>query len=77
MPPPFAAAVRVMTVGSYTAAPVKTEYGFHVILLEETRKQEAPALEQLRGELVNAVERKRVEEYLKALREAATVSVEP
>jgi hypothetical protein len=48
-----------------------------VILLEETRKQEAPALEQLRGELVNAVERKRVEEYLKALREAATVSVEP
>jgi peptidyl-prolyl cis-trans isomerase C len=77
MPPPFAAAVRVMTVGSYTAAPVKTEYGFHVILLEETRKQEAPALEQLRGELVNAVERKRVEEYLKTLREAATVSVEP
>jgi peptidyl-prolyl cis-trans isomerase C len=77
MPPPFAAAVRVMTPGSYTAAPVQTEYGFHVILLEETRKQEPPALEELRGELVGAVERKRVEEYLKSLRDAATVSIEP
>jgi peptidyl-prolyl cis-trans isomerase C len=77
MPPPFAAAVRVMTPGSYTAAPVQTEYGFHVILLEETRKQEPPALEELRGELVSAVERKRVEDYLKSLRDAATVSVEP
>ena len=77
MPPPFAAAVRVLTQGSYTAAPVQTEYGFHVILLEETRKQEPPALEELRGELVGAVERKRVEEYLKPLREAATVNIEP
>jgi peptidyl-prolyl cis-trans isomerase C len=77
MPPEFAAAVRVMTPGSYTAAPVKTEYGFHVILLEETRKQEPPPLEQLRSELVGAVDRKRVEEYLKSLRDAATVSVEP
>ena len=77
MPPPFAAAVRVLTPGSYTAAPVQTEYGFHVILLEETRKQEPPALEALRSELVSAVERKRVEEYLKSLRDAATVSIEP
>jgi peptidyl-prolyl cis-trans isomerase C len=77
MPPAFAAAVRVMGPGSYTAAPVQTEYGFHVILLEETRKQEPPALEELRSELVSAVERKRVEEYLKSLRDAATVSIEP
>ena len=77
MPPPFAAAVRVLTPGSYTAAPVQTEYGFHVILLEETRKQEPPALEALRSELVSAVERKRVEEYLKSLRDAATVTIEP
>ena len=48
-----------------------------MILFEETRKQEPPALEQLRSELVAAVDRKRVEEYLKSLREAATVNVEP
>jgi peptidyl-prolyl cis-trans isomerase C len=77
MPPPFAAAVRAMTAGSYSTAPVQTEYGFHVILLEETRKQEPPALEEVRSELVGAVERKRVEEYLKSLRDAATVNVEP
>ncbi len=77
MPPAFAEAVRAMTVGSYSAAPVRTEYGFHVILLEETRKQEPPTLEELRSELVSAVERKKVEEYLKSLRDAATVSLDP
>jgi peptidyl-prolyl cis-trans isomerase C len=77
MPPPFAAAVRAMTVGSYSTAPVQTEFGFHVILLEETRKQDPPALEDVRNELVGAVERKKVEEYLKALRVAATVSIGP
>ena len=77
MPPAFAEAVRAMTVGSYSTEPVQTEYGFHVILLEQTRKQEPPALADLRSELVGAVERKRIEEYLKSLRDAATVSVEP
>jgi peptidyl-prolyl cis-trans isomerase C len=77
MPPAFAAAVRTMTVGSYSTAPVQTEYGFHVILLEETRKQEPPALEAVRNELASAVERKRVEEYLKSLRDAATVTIAP
>lgn len=77
MPPAFAEAVRAMTVGSYSTEPVQTEYGFHVILLEQTRKQEPPALADLRNELVGAVERKRIEEYLKSLRAAATVNVEP
>jgi peptidyl-prolyl cis-trans isomerase C len=77
MPPEFAAAVRAMTVGSHSATPVKTEYGFHVILLEETRKQEPPALEEVRSELVSAVERNRVQDYLKSLRDAATVNIEP
>jgi peptidyl-prolyl cis-trans isomerase C len=77
MPPAFAAAVRTMTAGSYSAAPVQTEYGFHVILLEETRKQEPPGLEEVRSELVSAAERNRVQDYLKSLRDAATVKVEP
>jgi peptidyl-prolyl cis-trans isomerase C len=77
MPPPFAAAVRAMTAGSYSTEPVQTDFGFHVILLEETRKQEPPGLAEIRDDLANAAQRKRLDDYIKALRESATVTIEP
>jgi len=76
MPPPFAAAVRTMTVGSYTTEPVQTDFGFHVILLEETRKQEPPAIADIRDDLASAAQRKRLEDYIKALRDSAMVTIE-
>jgi peptidyl-prolyl cis-trans isomerase C len=77
MPPPFAAALQTLTVGSYTAEPVRTDYGFHVILLEETRKQEPPALADIRNDVSSAAQRKKLDDYISSLREAATVTVEP
>lgn len=77
MPQAFADAVRRMTVGSYTSVPVQTDFGFHVILLEDQRRQEAPALADIRGELVGAAERKKLEDYLKLLRDEAEVTLEP
>jgi peptidyl-prolyl cis-trans isomerase C len=77
MPPPFAAAVQGMTAGSYTLEPVETEFGFHVILLEEIRKQDPPALEDIRTDLVSAAQRKQLDDYIKALRDAATVTIAP
>lgn len=76
MPPSFADAVRSMAVRSYSPAPVQTDAGFHVILLEETQRQEPPALEDLRADLSSAAERKRLDDYIKTLREGATVSIE-
>ena len=76
MPPPFAAAVRTMTVGSYTTEPVQTDFGFHVILLEETRKQEPPAMADIRDDLASAAQRKRLDDYIKALRDSAMVTIE-
>lgn len=76
MPESFANAVRSMAVGSYSTEPVQTEFGFHIILLEETRRQEPPPLAQIRNELVSVAERKRLDDYIKTLRAGATVSVE-
>ena len=77
MPPAFAEAVRTMTAGSYTTEPVETEFGFHVILLDETRKQEPPAVADIRNDLVSAAQRKQLDDYIKSLREAASVTLEP
>ena len=77
MPPPFGEAVRTLTVGSYTTEPVETEFGFHVILLEETRKQDPPAVADIRNDLVSAAQRKQLDDYIKSLREEANVTLEP
>jgi len=77
MPQPVADAVRDMQPGTYSTAPVQSEFGFHVLLLEDTRQQEPPTLDSIRNDLVGAVDRKRIEDYLRVLREAATVSLDP
>jgi peptidyl-prolyl cis-trans isomerase C len=77
MPPTFAEAVQAMTVGSYSTEPVQTDSGYHVVLLEDTQRQEPPALEDIRADLASAAERKRLDDYISSLREAAMVSVVP
>jgi peptidyl-prolyl cis-trans isomerase C len=77
MPAPFAGAVRTMSIGSYSAEPVQTEFGFHVILLEDTRKQEPPPLADIRNDLASAAQRKRLDDYIKTLRDSAAVTLEP
>jgi peptidyl-prolyl cis-trans isomerase C len=73
MAAPILEAVRTMEVGAYSAQPVKTEYGYHVLLLEDTRSQEAPTLESMRQELTNAVQAKKIQDHVRTLVDAATV----
>jgi peptidyl-prolyl cis-trans isomerase C len=74
---PFADAVSAMEVGTYSETPVQTQFGWHVILLEESRDQQAPGLEAVREELVNAVEREKLDAFLESLREGADVVISP
>lgn len=70
---PVVDAVEHMKVGTYSTEPVKSDYGFHVILLEDTRAQEAPPLDKIRDQLKQVVDRSKAEEYIKSLRDDATV----
>lgn len=75
MNPQIVAAVSGMKVGSFSEQPVQSEYGYHVLILDDTRKGEAPTMESLRKELTTAVEGKKLEEYIKTLRSEAKVSI--
>ena len=48
VPQAFADAVRTLQAGQVTTVPVKTDYGWHVIRLRETRPFTPPAFEQVR-----------------------------
>jgi len=72
MVPEFEEAVAGMEAGG-VSEPVETQFGWHVIKLNETRTGEAPALEDVREELETQVRQTKVQEAIESLTEAAEV----
>jgi peptidyl-prolyl cis-trans isomerase C len=72
---PFADAITSMEIGAFTAEPVATRFGWHVILLEDVTASQPPGLDAVREEIRSFVEQQRIQEYLESLREAAEISV--
>ena len=70
---PFADAVSEMEPGD-VAGPVQTQFGWHVIRLNETRMTSAPPLEEVRGELVQQVERAAIDAHVSAVLDDADVT---
>jgi peptidyl-prolyl cis-trans isomerase C len=72
MVPDFEAAVVALEAGE-VSGPVQTQFGWHVVKLNETRLSEVPTLDQVREELRPQVEREAVQARLDELTAAATV----
>lgn len=73
---PFEAAVVAMEVGAISE-PVQTQFGWHVILLNETRLAEAPPLEAVRAELSDQIRRDAIDAKVAELTEAGGVDLTP
>jgi len=73
MVPPFEEAVMAMEVGSISE-PVETQFGWHVIRLNETRQKAAPALEEVRDQLGEELQRQIIEARVTELTESADIS---
>jgi peptidyl-prolyl cis-trans isomerase C len=76
MVPSFEAAVIAMEPGA-VSEPVETQFGWHVIMLNETRKTEAPALDTVREELELQIRQTRVQTTIDSITEAADVDRAP
>lgn len=69
---PFEDAVIVMEPGS-TSAPVKSDFGWHIIKLDEVRAKAVPPLDDVKAELSGDLQQKAVEDKVTALVAAAKV----
>lgn len=72
---PFSEAVAKLEKGKYTKAPVKTQFGYHIILLEDTRKQNPPPLEAVKEQLTPMLQRQKVQTMVENLRKQAKVEI--
>jgi peptidyl-prolyl cis-trans isomerase C len=73
MPPEFAAAVLALKPGEYTHKPIKTQYGWHVVQLVETRDVAPPSFDQVRQRLEQMVQQKKFRSYIDELMRTAKI----
>ncbi|WP_438362903.1 peptidylprolyl isomerase [Nioella halotolerans] len=73
MVPSFEEAVFDLEVGE-ASGPVETQFGWHVIILNDTRDQAAPALEEVRDQLVEGLRQARVDAYVQQLTDESDVT---
>jgi peptidyl-prolyl cis-trans isomerase C len=72
---PFSEAVAALEKGKYTKEPVKTQFGYHVILKEDSRPVTPPPLEAVKEQLTPFLQRKKVQSMIETLRNQAKVEV--
>ena len=70
---PFADAVKTMEPGQLTEQPVQSQYGWHVIKLEESRATSAPPFDEVKDRIKTFVQRKKLQAHLEELRKAAKI----
>ena len=71
--PEFGNALKALQKGETTKTPVKTQYGFHVIRLDDVRDLKVPTFEEAKDNLRQRAQQEQVANLVKSLRDRAKI----
>lgn len=71
--PEFSKAMVALQKGAITETPVKTQYGFHVIKLEDVRAAKIPALDEVKQQVAEQLQQRQLVQYRESLVKKATI----
>ena len=74
---PFADAVKALKKGETTPEPVQTQYGWHIIQLEEIREVTPPPFEQVKAQVTKSVIQKKLVAYVEDMKKTAKIDKKP
>ncbi len=69
--PEFATALKNLKKGEMTSAPVKSQFGYHIIELEDTRPASFPAFDDVKDKVKQRIEQVRMQQFQEEMRKAA------
>lgn len=75
MVPEFEKAAFALNAGEYTKEPVQTQFGWHVIKVDDKRVKQPPAFEQVKDQVRSILLREKYFALVKSIRDAATVEI--
>lgn len=70
---PFSEALVKLNKGQITEIPVQTQFGWHVIRLEDVRDTQFPPLEQVAPQIREGLQQQKVQAYIDTLRKSAKI----
>lgn len=71
--PEFANAMTKLKKGQISSAPVKTQFGWHVIRLDDMRTLDFPTFDKLKGQIVRQMQQQQLRRFVQELRATAKV----
>ena len=69
--PEFGQALVALKKGETTQTPVKSQFGFHIIKLEDTREAQFPPFEEVKPQVVQRLSQQKLQQYQEDLRKKA------
>ena len=75
MVPAFANAVKSMKKGEISKEPVKTQFGYHIIKLEDSRDAKLPTMDSLKPQLKRVIAQQKMLAYMKELKKTADIKI--
>jgi peptidyl-prolyl cis-trans isomerase C len=73
MVPPFASAVASLKNGETTQAPVKTDFGWHIIKREDSRDQAPPPFDEVKEQIRNMLQTQKLQQHIADLKNTAKI----
>ena len=70
---PFSDAMVALKVGEFTQTPVQTEFGYHVIRLEETRDAQIPPFDEVKAQIAESLQQKKLQTFQQDLKKKAKI----
>ncbi len=70
---PFSEALVALTKGKSTTTPVQTQFGWHIIKLDDTRATQAPAYDKVKDGLEKTLQQRKLEKMMTDLRSKAKI----
>lgn len=75
MVPEFSDAVAKLEKGKFTETPVKTQFGYHVIILDDTRPETFPPMEQIKADLTRRLQQEKLTKMLDDMKAKAKIDI--
>jgi peptidyl-prolyl cis-trans isomerase C len=69
----FSQALTGLTKGKLTETPVKTQFGFHIIRLDDIRDAQLPKFEEVKPQITQQMQQQKMNKYQEELRAKAKV----
>lgn len=71
--PEFSQAMVKLEKGKFTETPIKSQFGYHVIRLDDTRESKPPAFEQVKPQIQQGLEQRKIQAFVQDLRAKSSI----